>query len=673
MANITKQKRDQMIAFLEELKREHSDDASVRAFNEIENHLTEKKFGLVFEEHTEEVDELLVDNIPVLSEDKEKRLCRNKEKSWNFILEGDNLQALYLLEKTHCGKINCIYIDPPYNTGARDWKYNNDYVEKTDVFRHSKWLSMMQTRLKIARRLMNPLDSILMIAIDDNELCTLKMLLEELFADCQMQIIDIVINPKGKARVGRLSQVDEYLVIVYMGEAKTISDKSLEEGEEIRWPYLRRSDVESARGTTKGGVKQFYPIYVDKTTNKIVKIGEPLTPEQPLSDAEEIDNAVAVFPIRDDGKHMNWGLTGESLSYALENGCVRVTQSSNPYQAYNIAYVTIPSIKKALSGEYLIAGERPDGTKIIVLPDGKEHQKPTVWKKNSYDANAYGTKLISKFLVDKRFSFPKSLYTVYDSLKIYLENKPDAIVLDFFAGSGTTMHAVNLLNAEDGGNRRCIMVTNNEVSDKEEQELKAKGFHKGDKEWEALGIATYVTWPRTKCTIEGMDINGNPVDGDYGVKTEDFIVDDDAQILSKKTGKVTRGTVYKKTKVQIYPSLERLKLSDGFDTNVKYFRCTWTPRKPEDYLLSNVLCLHIKEMIELQNAIEVDGIKNVLILNKTDIKNKIMNSESYELIEKIWLNQNIILNSDEIRLLNKKGFKYIPREFFGQELREAAE
>ena len=673
MANITKQKRDQMIAFLEELKREHSDDASVRAFNEIENHLTEKKFGLVFEEHTEEVDEFLVDNIPVLSEDIDKRLCKNEEKPWNFIIEGDNLQALYLLEKTHCGKISCIYIDPPYNTGARDWKYNNDYVEKTDVFRHSKWLSMMQTRLKLARRLMNPSDSVLMIAIDDNELCTLKMLLEELFADCEMQIVDIVINPKGKARVGRLSQVDEYLVIVYMGEAKTISDKSLEEGEEIRWPYLRRSDVESARGTTKGGVKQFYPIYIDKSSNKIVKIGEPLTPEQPLSDAEEIDNAVAVFPIRDDGKHMNWGLTGESLAYALENGCVRVTPSNNPYQAYNIAYVTIPSIKKALSGEYLIAGERPDGTKIIVLPDGKEHQKPTVWKKNAYDANAYGTKLISKFLVDKRFSFPKSLYTVYDSLKIYLENKSDAVVLDFFAGSGTTMHAVNLLNAEDGGNRRCIMVTNNEVSDKEEQELKAKGIHKGDKEWEALGIATYVTWPRTKCTIEGKDINGNPVEGDYGVKTEDFVVDDDAQVLSKKTGKVTRGTVYKKSKVQIYPSLEKLKLSDGFDTNVKYFRCTWTPRKPEDYLLSNVLCLHIKEMIELQNAIEVDGTKNVLILNKADIKKLIMNPESYELIEKIWLNQNIILNSEELRLLNKKGFKYIPREFFGQELREAAE
>ncbi len=673
MANITKQKRDQMIAFLEKLKKEHSDDVSVRAFNEIENHLTEKKFGLVFEEHTEFVDEMLLENIPVLSADDEKRICRDEKLPWNFILEGDNLQALYLLEKTHLGKIDCVYIDPPYNTGARDWKYNNDYVEKTDVFRHSKWLSMMQTRLKITRRLMNPQDSILMVAIDDNELCTLKLLLEELFPDCQMQILDIVINPKGKAKVGRLAQVDEYLVMVYMGDAKTISDKSLEEGEEIRWPYLRRSDVESARGTTKGGVKQFYPIYVDRDTDKIVKIGEPLTPEQPLSDAEEVDNAIAVFPIREDGKEMNWGLTGDSLAYALENGCVRVTKSKNPNQAYNFAYVTLPSIKKALNGEYKIAGENPDGTKIIILPDGKEHQKPTVWKKNSYDANAYGTKLISKFLIDKRFSFPKSLYTVYDSLKIYLENKPEAMVLDFFAGSGTTMHAVNLLNAEDNGRRRCIMVTNNEVSDKEEQELKEKGLKKGDSEWEALGIATHVTWPRTKCSIEGKDINGNPVDGDYGVKTEDFIADEDAQMLSKRTGKITRGTIYKKTKIQLYPTLKKIKISDGFRSNVKYFKCDWTPRKPDDYLLSNVLCLHIKEMIELQNAIEIDGEKNIIILNKDDIKHNILDAKMYEKAERIWLNQNIILNAEEARLLNSKGFKYIPREFFGQELKEAAE
>lgn len=297
MANLTKAKRDEMLAFLNELKQQHNDDASIKAFNEIENHLTEKKFGLVFEEHTEEVDELLQNNIPVFCADETRKICKDETLPWNFIIEGDNLQALYLLEKTHRGKVDCIYIDPPYNSGAKDWKYNNDYVGKEDVYRHSKWLSMMQVRLKMARRLLNPDDSVLMVTIDDNELCTLKLMLEELFSDCQIQIVDIVINPKGKARIGRLSQVDEYLIIVYMGNAKTISDKTLMENEEIRWPYLRRSDVESARGTTKGGVQQFYPIYVDNTTQKIVKIGIPLTPEQPLSVAEKIPNATAVFPI----------------------------------------------------------------------------------------------------------------------------------------------------------------------------------------------------------------------------------------------------------------------------------------------------------------------------------------------------------------------------------------
>lgn len=355
MANIAKMKRDRMLAFLEELKATHSDDASIRALNEIENHIREKKYGLIWEDHTEAVDEMLDENIPVFCEDPERRLCKDSSLPFNFIIEGDNLQALYLLEKTHRGKIDCIYIDPPYNNRAKDWKYNNDYVELTDSFRHSKWLSMMNVRLKIARRLLNPDDSILMVTIDDNELSTLKMLLEEMFPDHQMQIVDMFINPKGKARIGRLSQVDEYLILVYIGNAKTIPDKSLVEYEEIRWPYLRRSDVESARGTTKGGVQQFYPIYVDDNTQKIIKIGRFLGPEEQLTVVETIPGATAVFPIREDGKHMNWGLTADSLQYAIDNGCVRVTKSTNPHQAYNFAYVTMPSIKKALDGTYIIS------------------------------------------------------------------------------------------------------------------------------------------------------------------------------------------------------------------------------------------------------------------------------------------------------------------------------
>lgn len=673
MANISKQKRDRMLAFLDELKKTHSDDASIRAFNEIENHLREKKYGLVWEEHTEEVDEMLKENIPVFCEDKERRLCKDENLPWNFIIEGDNLQALYLLEKTHRGKVDCIYIDPPYNNRAKDWKYNNDYVDMLDSFRHSKWLSMMSVRLGIARKLLNPNNSVLMVTIDDNELSTLKMLLEELFPSCQMQIVDMFINPKGKARIGRLSQVDEYLIIVYIGEAQSIPDKSLVEYEEIRWPYLRRSDVESARGTTKGGVQQFYPIYVDNRTQHIVKIGKYLSPEEPLTAAPIIPGATAVFPIREDGKHMNWGLTGDSLQYAIDNGCVRVTKSKNPYQSYNFAYVTMPSIRKAIKGEYLITGEREDGSKIIVVPQGKESQKTTAWKKTSYDANAYGTKLIGKFLIDKRFSYPKSIYSVFDALKIYLENKADALVLDFFAGSGTTMHAVNLLNLEDNGSRKCIMVTNNEVSADEEERLISKGIKRDSDEWKSLGIARYVTWPRTKCTIEGVDINGKKVSGNYGVQVEDYLIANNCKIISNETGKRVLGTPYKKEKIELYPTLSKHKLADGFKANVKYLKCDWTPRKPEDYLLSNALCLHIKEMIELQTASEIDGKKNVLILNRDDFNHYILNEEIYNTIENIWLNQNMILSSEEIELLNEKGFKYIPREYFGQELREAAE
>ena len=213
MANISKIKRDRMIAFLDELKKTHGDDASIGAFNEIENFLSEKKFGLVWEEHTEQVDEMLESNIPVLCEDPERRLCKDESLPWNFIIEGDNLQALYLLEKTHKGKVDCIYIDPPYNTGAKDWKYNNDYVDGNDVYRHSKWLSMMNVRLQTAKKLLSP-DGALICAIDENELQTLGLLLEELFADYSIDCIAVIHNPGG-IQGANFSYCHEYAYFVY--------------------------------------------------------------------------------------------------------------------------------------------------------------------------------------------------------------------------------------------------------------------------------------------------------------------------------------------------------------------------------------------------------------------------------------------------------------------------
>ena len=137
------------------------------------------------------------------------------------------------------------------------------------------------------------------------------------------------------------------------------------------------------------------------------------------------------------------------------------------------------------------------------------------WNIETHDATYHGSQLINRVIGEKRFDFPKSLYAVHDVIRFFVTNKPNALILDFFAGSGTTLHAVNLLNAEDGGHRRCIMVTNNEVSADEAKKLNNQAYRPSDKEWEKLGIAHYVTWPRTVCSIKGHDVQGNPLKGKY--------------------------------------------------------------------------------------------------------------------------------------------------------------
>ena len=634
MANLSKIKRDEMIAFLDELKKTHTDDASIRAFNMIENHLREKKYGLVWEEHSEEVDELLKENIPVLTADAERRLCKDETLPWNFIIQGDNLQALYLLEKTHRGKVDCIYIDPPYNTGARDWKYNNDYVDGQDEYRHSKWLSMMKNRLLLAKRLLKPDNSVLIVTIDEKEYLRLGCLLEELFPDGKIQMISSVINRHGSMRFSEFTRVNEFIYYVRIGNASIGSMPSDKKEIPIHWHSLKRSGTSPGNYRT-GRPMLFYPIYINKSTDAIEKIGDYLPLEMRVADVEEHKDCITVLPIRKDGEEGCWSLSPQKARELLEKGYLRVGKfNKDALQKYELTYLQSGTVKDIEDGKVTIYGKNADGSVIGKYNIGKTTMQVNQWDFTTHDASEYGTKLLTSIL-GNRFSYPKSLYAVKDCLFYALLDKKDAVIVDFFAGSGTTMHAVNLLNAEDGGNRRCIMVTNNEISVEEEKEFAKKGIKKGDIEWEEKGIAKYVTWPRTICSIIGEDIKGNKLKGEY---------------LGKD-----------------------IPMADGFNANVKFFECGWTPRKPEDYLLSNTLCLHIREMIELQNAIEIDNVKNALILNKREFKNIIMNSKIYEQIQNIWVNQNIIFNAEELKLLEAKGYKFIPREFFGQELREAAE
>lgn len=374
---------------------------------------------------------------------------------------------------------------------------------------------MMQKRLRIAKKLLNPMDSVLIVTIDEKEYLHLGCLLEEMFPNARMQMVSDVINPRGTTRDGSFSRTDEYIYILQFG-ANSVFYPTVGEKHYVEWYRLRRTDHESRRGTTKGGTQQFYPIYIDEKTEKIVHIREPLSIGKSRDSVPKIEGAVAVFPIKNDGTEMNWGVTPETLQELIDNHFVRVRKNSKgkpqPYLLHYISYVQIDAIKE---GRTSIEGYNDDGTAIVVEDEGHIIRPGTAWNIPSHNAGTYGSEVLATIIGEKRFTFPKSVYSILDDLRYFLSGKPSALVVDFFAGSGTTLHAVNLLNAEDGGHRRCILVTNNEVSADEAKTLTAQGYQPGDPEWEKLGIARHVTWPRTVCSIEGHNVNGQPLMGNY--------------------------------------------------------------------------------------------------------------------------------------------------------------
>ena len=438
---------------------------------------------------------------------------------WHTLIEADNYHALQLLEYLYAGKVDCIYIDPPYNTGARDWKYNNDYVDGNDTYRHSKWLSMMKKRLILAKKLLNPKDSVLIITIDEKEYHHLACLLEELFSEARIQMINTLINPQTVARPGEFGRTDEYIFIVQLGiskpqqlnldaEWKAVVVEPNNNGD---WTTLRRRGTHSLR-TERPGC--FYPIYVDILTRKIVDIGDTIPLGVDRNSVQIPKGQYVVFPMKPNNVEGTWQLSQNELKNRLNKGYVRIG-TNNEYGPV-INYLALGAIEKIESGVYNIIGYRDDGSVILKWSGKTAPFVPgTQWRVKSHNASQYGSILLNTILNGSRFSFPKSLYAVRDTIRFFVENKPNAIIVDFFAGSGTTLHAVNLLNDEDKGHRRCILVTNNEVSEAEAKEMDARGLKPGDDKWENLGIARYVTWPRTVCSIEGHDVNGSPLKGNY--------------------------------------------------------------------------------------------------------------------------------------------------------------
>lgn len=446
---------------------------------------------------------------------------------WHTLIEADNYHALQLLAYLYAGQVDCIYIDPPYNSGARDWKYNNDYVDGNDSYKHSKWLSMIEKRLLLAKKLLNPNDSVLIVTIDENEFLHLGCLLEEMFPEARINMISTNISRKGTPRTSEFTRNNEFIFFVMFSKCEILPLDEAEyakKGEGIHWQTFRRSSIQNIRASRPN---QFYPIYVNRETLSIEKVGDCIANDVDRFSVVQVEGCDAVFPVRDDGTEMLWGVTDVECRNRAEQGYLRASKyQPNKPQKYVIQYLMEGTIKDIEKGNITIIGRDINGSVLGENNITKQIVPRTQWNFQTHDARDFGSKINKAIFRDSRFEFPKSLYAVFDSLRYFIANKPNALILDFFAGSGTTLHAVNLLNAEDGGHRRCIMVTNNEIGETKENELKPQGIRPGDEDWEKWGIARYVNWPRTECSIKGVDVNGNPIEGEYiTTKTEKKLTD----------------------------------------------------------------------------------------------------------------------------------------------------
>lgn len=433
------------------------------------------------------------------------RIDRGGDKPFHSVINGENYHVLKALTYTHRGKVDAIYIDPPYNTGAKDWKYNNDYVEGDDLYRHSKWLAFIERRLQIAKELLNPSNSVLIVTIDEKEYLRLGLLLEQLFPEATIQMVTSVIAPQGQQRPGQFSRIEEYLFFVMMGKCKVLhwNDQMIETStstskrgkEGPSWDSLIRRGTGATRSDRPG---MFYPIFVKD--GEFHSVGEPLG----LTESRGVVNLpsgdiVVVWPIRTDGTEGRWQVGPERLRELFSKGYAKVGRARGR---------ETPAIMYLKSGE-IDRIERGD--------DGEEGtiSARSVWNKPSHNAGAYGSTLLRSMLPERKFPFPKSLYAVEDALRFFVKEKHQAVILDFFSGSGTTAHAVMRLNRQDGGRRQCISVTNNEVAADEQKALRGQGLRPGDADWEKHGICDFITKARVAAAITGKTPDGEPIKSDY--------------------------------------------------------------------------------------------------------------------------------------------------------------
>lgn len=581
MANLSQQKRERMLEFLNQLKSEHTDDASLIALNEIENALISKKYGLVWEQHEEQVDVMMRDNVPVFREVPEKEIKGDPDsEQYNFLLEGDNLHSLKLLEKTHRGRIDVIYIDPPYNTGNKDFIYDDTFIDADDSYKHSKWLSFMAERLSILKNLLSK-TGLIFISIGEQELSSLKLLCDEIFGERNYITIFSRQMKSGGAKGKYYTPNIDYVLTYSKNIDELPNFKAILTQKQID-TFYNKTETEGTRKGELYGEERLFKASLEARPNQRYYIQCP-------------DGSFAIPP-------------GETFPEKLEDGCAVLPKSTDKvwkwiYSRYQ---------KELAQGNIIFKKTKTSG---LVDENGNQSKwniYNKLWLSEQQEKGVVPSNFIQEYENRQSAAEMKNLglnftYAKPVDLIKYLitiaNQRDDILILDCFAGSGTTGQAVLELNAEDKGDRHFILCTNNENN-----------------------ICEEVTYPRLKIISEG----------------------------------------YRDRKKKVKPALE---------FNLKYYKTDFIPKvsDKEDYSVTDELLKHIKEMIQLENGINVDGENYLIILTDDDADELEKHTDIVEKCKGIYISNDVFLTSSQEKLFSGVSLKQIPDYYFEDELREVHE
>ncbi len=664
MPNLSQFKRERMVGFLNELKATHSDDESIKALNEIENELLSKKYGLIWEQHEENVDVMMRKNVPVFSEIKEYEIhSDSKKEDFNFLLEGDNLHSLKLLGKTHQGRIDVIYIDPPYNRGKNDFVYDDKFVESEDSFKHSKWLSFMAERLKIAKNLLSK-DGVIFISIDDNEQSQLKVLCDEIFDSSNC--LGVIIQNKQNSKNDTINiQKNHEYILAYRRQCNYITStkvkpslvnssvnqkKVMVEGDE--YYYLNDSITTRGEGGTLRKRKNLgYTVYYNPTTGDKMGVMDYDIEKALISDDENevyttcealIEKGyVAIRPPRVRGHLGCW--TWELNKFNTENHNISIIKNprADKYSVKKRTFVNPEDVYEEKGKLYYDCYSEANSRSII-----------------DFSTNDGSTELTNIMGESGLFDNPKNVEMIKYLIRL-VPNK-NALVLDFFAGSGTTAQAVLELNKQDRGNRKFILCTNNQNK-----------------------ICEEITYQRIKNRIEGYSFSGkkNEIIYKHKITIDDlYNADELIEDIDKAKAKFDEDNIEYEvsidgSEVVFESSVDGTETIEGIPANLKYYRTDYIPKSSEnvDYSVSDELMKHIKEMIQLENGVDVDGKNYLLILTDEDADEIETKKDIVANCKGIYIASDVLLTSSQEKLFSDVMMKQIPDYYFEEELREVHE